>query len=234
MKRHIPNCITSLNLISGCIATTMAFNGELLLAALFILFAAIFDFFDGFTARLLKVTSAIGHDLDSLADLISFGLAPSVIVMSLLKDCTYPEWMGAAASYVPYLAFLMTAASALRLAKFNNDERQHTSFIGLPTPANAMFFAGLANIPIASFCWQPLNINLNFTGSWAVLILLMLVFSYLLVSELPMFALKVKGKTQMIFAPLAFILIAGCGFLGISLTIVIYLLIAAVQYATKK
>ena len=137
MKKHIPNTITCLNLISGCIATYWAFMNVTYLALLFIVIGAVFDFFDGMVARLLHVSSPIGKELDSLADDITFGFAPSAIVFSYL--CTFHIHL----PFIPFLAFIMAAFSALRLAKFNLDERQALGFIGLPTPANALFWGSL-------------------------------------------------------------------------------------------
>ena len=137
IKKHIPNTITCLNLISGCIATYWAFQGIYELALLFIVIGAVFDFFDGMVARLLHVSSPIGKELDSLADDITFGFAPSAIVFDFL--CKFHTHL----FFIPYLAFIMAAFSALRLAKFNLDERQALGFIGLPTPANALFWGAL-------------------------------------------------------------------------------------------
>lgn len=180
MKKHIPNTITCCNLISGCIATYWAFCGIYDIALLFIVIGAVFDFFDGMTARLLHVSSPIGKELDSLADDITFGLAPSAMVFSYLKMLvdTLP-W-----HYIIYLAFVMAAFSALRLAKFNLDERQSLGFIGLPTPANALFWGALivgAGDTISSLPY----------AAWLIL-LGTFVSCYLLVSEIPMFALKFK------------------------------------------
>lgn len=132
---NIPNTITCLNLISGCIATYWAFQGDYRMALLFIVIGAVFDFFDGMVARLLHVSSPIGKELDSLADDITFGFAPSAIIFSYLSHLT-----SYISPLIPYLAFIMAAFSALRLAKFNLDERQALGFIGLPTPANALFW----------------------------------------------------------------------------------------------
>ena len=141
ITRHIPNALTCLNLFSGCIAGVMAFESRYELALLFIIISAVFDFFDGLAARALDAHSPIGKDLDSLADDISFGVAPSLIVFSLFKEMPYPAYMEGTATWLPYSAFLISVFSALRLAKFNNDTRQTTSFIGLPVPANALFWA---------------------------------------------------------------------------------------------
>ena len=175
IKKHIPNFITCLNLFSGCIAVLMAFKGNYQGAFIAILVAAVFDFFDGFAARILKAYSPMGKELDSLADMVSFGFAPGMIVFSLLTEANIHEWL-------PYLAFIIPVFSALRLAKFNIDERQTSSFIGMPTPANAIFWAGMA-FSFASFL---------VSNVW-ILVGLTVAFSYLLVAEIPMFALKVKN-----------------------------------------
>ena len=178
IKKHIPNTITCCNLISGCIATYYAFQNCFDLALLFIVIGAVFDFFDGMVARLLHVSSPIGKELDSLADDITFGFAPSAIIFSYL--CTFHIHL----MFVPFLAFVMAAFSALRLAKFNLDERQALGFIGLPTPANALF-------------WGSLIVGLqdhgiSFEGMEWVILAGMFLSCYLLIAEIPMFALKFK------------------------------------------
>ena len=178
IKKHIPNAITCCNLISGCIATYYAFQSDFDMALLFIIIGAAFDFFDGMSARLLKVSSPIGKELDSLADDITFGFAPSAVVFSYL--CGFHIHC----PIVPFLAFIMAAFSALRLAKFNLDERQALGFIGLPTPANALFWGSL----IVALEQQ----GFTFCGMEWVILLGVLISSYLLVAEIPMFALKFK------------------------------------------
>jgi len=184
MKKHLPNAITCCNLICGCIATVFAVAGALNAALLFIILGAVFDFFDGMTARLLGVSSPIGKELDSLADDVTFGVAPSAMVFYELLVMDYPAPAECLRPVLPYVAFVMAAFSALRLAKFNLDERQTTSFIGLPTPANALFWGSLligAKPAIEATPWS------------LVAILVMLAAScWLLVSEVPMFALKFK------------------------------------------
>ena len=183
MKKHIPNTITCLNLISGCIATWWAFQGDFQMALLFIIIGAVFDFFDGMSARLLHVSSPIGKELDSLADCITFGFAPSAIVFSFLSSFHIHQ------PFVPFLAFIIAAFSALRLAKFNLDERQAMGFIGLPTPANALFWGSL----IWSLKWQDWLESYLLPDYWLYIILILIpISSYLLVSEIPMFALKFK------------------------------------------
>lgn len=184
ITKNIPNTITCCNLISGCIATTFAFCGDLKTALLWIVAGAIFDFFDGMSARLLGVSSPIGKELDSLADVITFGVAPSTIVFSTLMVLDYPGFLEPLRPVLPFAAFIMAAFSALRLAKFNLDERQATSFIGLPTPANALFWGSLT---VGAAEWlesSPLMV--------VAILAMVLLSSYIMIAELPMFALKFK------------------------------------------
>ena len=184
IKKHIPNTITCCNLISGCIATYNAFLGDIRMALLWIIVGAVFDFFDGMSARLLKVSSPIGKELDSLADDITFGFAPSAIIFYELSIMEYPSELLMLKPYLPYFAFVMAAYSALRLAKFNLDERQSLGFIGLPTPANALFwgalFVGAQNFMESTAYMLP------------VVLLMICVSCWLLIAEVPMFALKFK------------------------------------------
>ena len=227
--RNIPNSITSCNLFCGCIATYMAFQSDYRLAMLFIVLGAVFDFFDGMTARLLKVSSPIGKELDSLADNITFGLAPSAIVFSLFTNVRMPQFLLGVSEYVPYCAFLISVFSALRLAKFNLDERQTTSFIGMPTPANALFWSSLAILIIEGR-------NLTNTFNALYLLLLVIVMSLLLVSGLPMFSLKFKNlswksnKIQYIFLAVSILLLALCGISGVCAVIVWYIILSAITY----
>lgn len=224
ITRHIPNTLTCLNLFSGCVAAVMAFLSRYDMALLFIIVGAVFDFFDGMAARALHAYSNIGKDLDSLADDISFGLAPSVVVFSLLREMPYPPYLEAVALYFPYVAFLIAVFSGLRLAKFNNDARQTTSFIGLPVPANALFWAAL----VAGFHpWLS-------EGALHPLLLLVLVClsSWLLVSEVPMFSLKFKNlswadnKLRFLFLTVCIVLLACLQVKGLSACIVWYVLLS--------
>lgn len=183
--RNIPNTITSCNLFCGCIASYWAFQGNYKLALLFIILGAVFDFFDGMTARLLHVSSPIGKELDSLADDVTFGLAPAAIVFSLFKEVHYPAFLAPIANIMPYAAFLIAVFSALRLAKFNLDERQTSSFIGMPTPANALFWGSLT-VGAHDFLTST-----SFNAIY--LLILVIIMSLLLVAELPMFSLKFKN-----------------------------------------
>lgn len=181
-KRIIPNSITACNLLCGCISVFMATQGAFIWAFVFILAGAFFDFFDGLSARQLKAPSPIGVELDSLADDITFGLAPAMILFCYLKPIL-GWWAG--------IALLMAAFSAMRLAKFNIDERQHESFIGLATPANAIFWGALCCLPYGVIAYDWI--------AW-VLIGLSLFSCYLLNAEIPFFSLKSiqKEKTVII------------------------------------
>lgn len=221
ITRHIPNALTCMNLFSGCIACVMAFHANFEMAMLFIVIGAVFDFFDGLAARLLHAYSNIGKDLDSLADDVSFGVAPALIVFSLFKEINYPDYLSFLANWLPYAAFLIAIFSALRLAKFNNDTRQTTSFIGLPVPANALFWASLIAgcKPIASY--HPL-----------LTLALVCLFSWLLVSEIPMFSLKFKNlswkenKIAFIFVIISAILLITLKIAGFAAVIVWYILLS--------
>lgn len=173
MKRHIPNIITAANLFSGCLAVVFAFEQKLDLALYFVLLAAIFDFFDGFVARLLNAYTEVGKQLDSLADVISFGFAPSVMLYIAAKPIWSFWWL----SFFP---FLIVVFSAVRLAKFNVDTRQNVDFLGLPTPANAIFFISFSNLLAQN----------QYTLSQLSVISLIFVFSMLMVIETPLFSLK--------------------------------------------
>ena len=187
-KRIIPNAITSCNLLCGSIAVFLATQGAFLWAFIFILAGAFFDFFDGLSARLLKAPSPIGIQLDSLADDITFGLAPAMMLFCYLRPIL--GWWA-------LIALLMAAFSALRLAKFNVDERQHDSFIGLATPANAIFWGGICCMPYAMLAYDWMG--------WCLLGLSM-VSCYLLNAEIPFFSFKAFKKEKTVIISF----LAGC------------------------
>ena len=191
IKRIIPNSLTCANLLCGSAAVFMATQEQFLWAFALILAGGLFDFFDGASARWLKVPSPLGVQLDSLADDITFGLAPAMILMCYLKPII--GWWA-------LIALLMAAFSALRLAKFNIDERQTTSFIGLATPPNAIFWASLV-------CWLD-SIDIPTWTPW-VLLAVSLLSCYLLISEIPFFGFKSvgQGKKHII------IFLVGCTFI---------------------
>jgi CDP-diacylglycerol--serine O-phosphatidyltransferase len=231
----IPNTITCCNLICGCIATGAAFQGATSESAYFtafgfILFGAFFDFFDGLAARSLGVSGKFGVQLDSLADVVTFGVAPSAMLFSLFTQVYYPEFMYNSFwfKFLPFTAFLVAAFSACRLAKFNIDERQHHSFIGMPTPANALLIVGIANSPILDVAWKTPIWGLAFLG------VLIVFSSYMLVCELPMFSLKTPSKFPLIFAITSVVLTVtlfclGLGLLGLTISMIGYILASVIM-----
>ncbi len=231
ITRHIPNTATCCNLFSGCVACVMAFEANYRMAVLFIIVGAVFDFFDGMLARLLKVSGPMGKELDSLADDVTFGLAPALIAFSLFHEVTYPVWLQPAAWLVPYAAFLIAVFSVLRLAKFNIDARQSSSFIGMPTPANALFWGSLV-IGAHDFL-----VSETFNAVW--LFLLVCLTSWLLVAEIPMFSLKFKNlswadnKVKYIFLLVCIPLLIFLGVSGLAAVIVWYVLLSALTQRTK-
>lgn len=231
IRRNIPNALTCGNLLCGCIGVVEAFHNNLLLSCLLIGVALIFDFLDGFLARLLKVTSPIGRDLDSLADMVTFGLLPSIIVYQLLMQ-SIPDLFGI---WKAYPAFIIAIFSAIRLAKFNNDPRQSDSFIGVPTPANAMLMASLPWIVhTESEFWKNIIVNTN------NLLILSAVMSYALVMELPLIALKFKNfgwkgnEFRFILIGLTIILLATLKFLAVPAILIVYVLLSLADNVRKK
>jgi len=249
LKNYIPNALTCGNLLCGCLALIKVFEGDLVLSACFVGIALVLDFFDGFMARLLKVSSPIGKDLDSLADMVTFGVVPAMVMFKLIiiaimqhvydlapatKGWTiYPPLTpDSANSYLPYVALIIAIFSCIRLAKFNNDTRQSDSFIGVPTPANAMVICSLPLITAFQPGFQAIISLLN--NPWLLCILSVLM-SVLLVSEIPLFALKFKNfgwadnKIRFIFLALAVILFASLKFVGIPVVILLYILLSIVN-----
>ncbi len=224
MRRHIPNTITCCNLLSGCVAATYAFEGVYTIAFVCIILGAVFDFFDGLTARALKVSSPIGKELDSLADVVTFGFAPATMVFSWLRECADAHLHMLPAFAMPFLAFLLVAFSALRLAKFNVDERQTSSFIGLPTPANALFWGSLVIGSHDKVVAAPYG--------WMLIVALVLLFSWLLVAEIPMFSLKFKrlawapNRIAYIFLLVSLVLLIFLGLNGLSAVIGWYIVLS--------
>lgn len=229
ISKHIPNTITCLNLFSGCLACLAAFNGQFELSAFYIGLAAIFDFLDGFLARILKAYSPLGKELDSLADLVSFGLAPGLLIFTFYQLVSIPAFLSPVAWLFPYTGFLIPIFSALRLAKFNIDTRQTTSFIGLPVPANALFWIGLI-----FYITENNNINA------IVLTILILIFCYLLVSEIPMFSLKIKdlswksNKMRYILIVSTIGLIYFLGISGLAAVIGLYIILSLINTRLKQ
>lgn len=221
MKKHIPNALTCANLLSGCIGVVFAFKGDLSTAAYAVLISGIFDFFDGFVARWLHVKSPIGKELDSLADMVSFGFLPGVVMYQLLSQSDFSS------PYLPYIGFLITIFSALRLAKFNIDTRQTEDFIGLNTPMNTLFIVSLPFIQHD----HPSLIN-----SSLLLVSLTVVMSFLLTSEIRIFSLKFgtlewkHNKVKFIFLILSAALIAMLKFAAIPFVLILYISLSVVHF----
>jgi len=260
--RNIPNTITCANLVCGCLALVKAFEGDLVWTAYLVGIAGVLDFLDGFVARALQVSSPIGKDLDSLADMVTFGVVPGVVIYQLLRSSLSPAL---ASSFFPqhyynnpeafsqntfltYLAFIIPVFSAIRLAKFNHDTRQTESFIGLPTPANAIFFCSLPLVlkqisDRISAEKNPFEMLVETSGdpilallhnSW-FLIALVVLFSFLLLAPLPLFSLKFKSfgwkgnEIRYVFLILSTVLIGFLQFVGIPLVIVLYILMSIIN-----
>jgi CDP-diacylglycerol--serine O-phosphatidyltransferase len=226
LKKHIPNLLTCGNLFCGCIGIVVTFQDNLILAAYLTGIAGVLDFFDGFVARWLKAYSSIGKELDSLADCVTFGVLPGVILFHLLHKSIATEASPEFTQYLPFAAFIITVFSALRLAKFNVDTRQTTSFIGVPTPANAFL---IASLPLILWQYPPSeDIILN----PYLLIVLIVVMSFLMTSEIPLFALKftsysfAKNRPKYIFLFLSLILLFTLQFIAIPFIIALYILIS--------
>ena len=227
MKRlssYIPNIITCCNLTAGSLAVIMALRGTFEQAAIFILIAAASDFLDGLSARLLHAYSDMGKELDSLSDLISFGLAPGLMVYALLNDYLLLPYGNL--EYLAYIALLIPVAGGIRLAKFNVDDRQTTSFIGLPIPANALFWIGVCFADTRD--WHPV-----------IILALIVLFSYLMVSNLPMFSLKASNlswsnnKLRNILIITSLGLIIWLGLTGLAGAIIAYILLSLIAWIRK-
>ncbi|NGM74338.1 CDP-diacylglycerol--serine O-phosphatidyltransferase [Sphingobacterium sp. SGL-16] len=220
MRKYIPNTITSLNLFSGCVGILFVLKGDYLSAFYCVLASGIFDFFDGLVARLLKVKSLIGKELDSLADVISFGFLPGTIVFTMLREVSSLE-------YLPYLGFLITVFSALRLAKFNIDERQTSDFIGVNTPMNTFL---IVSLPFIGQIYPQYIYNVY------VLISIAIVTSLLLVSELKLFSMKLSSlkwelnKYKYIFLIVSLILVLGLKILAIPAVFVLYIFFSVLHF----
>ena len=228
MKKHIPNSVTCLNLFSGCLGIVFAFQGNLIWASYAIVIAAVFDFFDGMLARLLKAYSDIGKELDSLADMVSFGVLPSVIIYQLFALSPQTDF---GAEWISFSAFIIAVFSALRLAKFNIDTRQSENFIGLPTPANALLIASFPLI-IAESSTYFAEFILN---HW-FLAIFSFIMSMLLVAEVPLISLKFKSLKfqenllRYILIISSVLLLLFLKFEAVPVIILIYFLISLFQF----
>ncbi|EEI89576.1 putative CDP-diacylglycerol-serine O-phosphatidyltransferase [Sphingobacterium spiritivorum ATCC 33300] len=223
MKKYIPNTLTCLNLFSGCVGVLFALKGEFQYTFYCVLFSGICDFFDGMAARALHVKSTIGKELDSLADMISFGFLPGAVIYFLLKE------INTEMSLLPYLAFVMTVFSGLRLAKFNVDERQSTDFIGLNTPMNTFY---IISLPFIAQIYPEIIMNNVF------LLITVAVSSTLLVSELRLFSMKLSSLSwkvnqfKYLFLILSVVLLALLKFLAIPFILLAYIVFSIIHFRT--
>ena len=240
MKKHIPNFITTLNLFSGCIGIILALQYRIDYAAYFIALAALFDFLDGMVARVLHVKSEIGKELDSLADVVSFGVLPGIIVFQLMANSPNTPAGGSYISVFSLIALIIPVLSAVRLAKFNLDTRQTTSFIGLPVPANALFLGSLPLIKMQAGFSDSLSWLTSITDNYYILAFIAVGMSLLLVSEIPLISLKFRNlkltenKPQFILvfiAVISFILIT---FTAVPLIILSYILLSLIFKPTAS
>jgi len=245
MKKHIPNIITLLNLFCGTIAVLFAVGDNLFMAAVFVMLGIVFDFFDGFAARLLNVQGELGKQLDSLADMVTSGVVPGIVIFKLFEktsgsfpyafDFSTIEWNDGLTSLLPLIGLLVTLASCYRLANFNIDTRQSDSFIGLPTPANTLFILSLPMILITN---DVVWVNELILNKW-FLIGLTLFSCYMLNAEIPLFSLKMKtygfkeNAVKYIFLILSVLLLVFLQFLAIPIIIVLYVLISVISNMKK-
>jgi len=245
MKKHIPNLITLLNLFCGSIAVIFAVEDNLFMAAVFVMLGIIFDFFDGFAARLLDVKSELGLQLDSLADMVTSGVVPGIVIFKLFEktagsfpyalDFSSTEWNDGTTSFLPLVGLLVILASCYRLANFNIDTRQTDSFIGLPTPANTLF---ILSLPLVLMTNDVVWIDEFILNKWFLIALT--VFScYMLNAEIPLFSLKMKtygfkeNAVKYIFLILSVLLLMFLQFLAIPVIIVLYVLISVISNMKK-
>ena len=242
-KKFIPNFLTLLNLLSGTIAVIFAMQGQLVIAAYLVFLGIFFDFFDGFFARLLNVQGELGKQLDSLADVVTSGVVPGLVLYQLLKtnqsvtffNTTIVSWQTNSVEFIPFIALIIPLAAAYRLAKFNIDERQTDSFIGLPTPASTLVVLSLPLIIQYSTFDAVVNLIQN---KW-FLVVLALILSYLMNAEIPLFSLKFKNfswknnQLKFVFLIITLLLVVVFQFVAIPLVILVYILLS-VFFKTKK
>ncbi|MGQ0827684.1 MAG: CDP-alcohol phosphatidyltransferase family protein [Bacteroidota bacterium] len=273
IKKNIPNAITCGNLICGCLAIVCAFNGNLVWSGYLVLIASVLDFFDGFFARLLKVISPIGKELDSLADVVTFGVVPGVVMFHMIKQgFSYQSTISQSHGFIPssydlnysqqeiygYIGFVITLFSAIRLAKFNVDTHQSDSFIGLPTPANAIF---ICSLPLVIDQLTPeIDMSLAITAAFSFvsqsvpteflpLIILQnpyflmgvtILMSYLLISNITLFALKFKNyswrdnKIRYLFLIFSLILLIVFQFIAFPFIIVLYIIMSVINNIVSR
>ncbi len=242
LKKNIPNFLTSLNILCGTLAITLSYQGKefLIYACIFIAIASVFDFLDGFSARLLNAYSELGKQLDSLADMISFGMAPAVIMYTLMKEALGINKLSFSLAGIDIffisIPFLIVIFSGLRLAKFNIDTRQTTQFIGLNTPSNAIF---IASFPVMLYFYPDSAIS-AFIQNKYFLTGVIFFESYMLISALPMFSLKIKklnwsnNKTRYTFLAVMGLMFVFMGIKAIVFLVPLYILLSLIEFLSLK
>ncbi|MRX38704.1 phosphatidylserine synthase [Flavobacterium sp. LC2016-23] len=228
IKKHIPNLITLINLFCGCIAVVYVSEANYLMAFYMVCLGIFFDFFDGFFARLFKVSSPLGLQLDSLADMVTSGVVPGYVMFSLFSNSAHELGTN---PFIPFLGFIVTLGSCYRLANFNIDTRQTDSFIGLPTPANALF---ILSLPLVIEFSDSLIMLEILTNQW-VLLFITLLSAYILNAEIPLFSLKIKkfnfkdNALQMSFLLISFVLLVLLHYIAVPVIIAFYVLLSVVN-----
>ena len=230
LKKHIPNTITLMNLFCGCIALDFAANNQFEMAFLLVCIGIFLDFFDGFFARLFKVSSPLGLQLDSLADMVTSGVVPGYVMFAMLKSSTDNV-------LIPYFGFIITLGACFRLANFNIDTRQTDSFIGLPTPANTLF---VMSLPLILSQYNSIFILEMFSNQWFLMGISVL-SAYIMNAEIPLFSLKIKqfslhkNLLQIVFLVGSFFMLLVFKYLGVAVVIVFYVLLSIfVRFFSKK
>jgi CDP-diacylglycerol--serine O-phosphatidyltransferase len=231
IKAQIPNLFTMLNLFCGCVALVMAADYKFDFAFYFVCLGIFFDFFDGFFARKFGVAGPLGVQLDSLADMITSGVVPGFVMLCLLSNKNYSTF-----NYLPYLGFVITLGACYRLAKFNIDERQSDSFIGLPTPANALF---ITSMPLIIVNFSNTIVAEYLSNNW-VLLTITFLSTFIMNAEIPLFSLKIKDfsfakyKLQIFFLAISVLMLIFLQILAVPLIIIIYVLLSVINNMVNK
>ena len=234
LKKHIPNLLTLGNLFCGTVATIFAVEGNLVMAALFVVIGILFDFLDGFVARLLKVTGELGKQLDSLADMVTSGVVPGIVMYQLFIDNNIGSF--SIPSYLPFFGLILTLGACYRLAKFNIDTRQSDSFIGIPTPAMSLF---VISLPLIQQYSEIEFVNQLIANNY-FLIVVTIVLTYLMNAEIPLFSLKFKDYSiknnviKYLFLIISLLMIIILQYLSIPLIILLYVILSIISNYGKK
>ncbi len=231
IKAQIPNLFTMLNLFCGCVALVMVADYKYEFAFYSVCLGIFFDFFDGFFARKFGVAGPLGVQLDSLADMVTSGVVPGFVMLCLLSNKNYSTF-----NYLPYFGFIITLGACYRLAKFNIDERQSDSFIGLPTPANALF---ITSLPLIIVNFTNTIVAEYLCNNW-VLLTITFLSTYIMNAEIPLFSLKIKDfsfakyKLQIFFLAISVLMLIFLQILAVPLIIIVYVLLSVINNIVNK